>query len=247
MTVSAPSTSATPLPAPSRVVHQEEALAWLARTGVVPGAALVTSLPDVSEVAGMGDRVERWRPWFVEAARACIRAVPDDSVALFFQTDIKRDGEWVDKGFLVQKAAELEGAAQLFHKVVCRVPPGLASFGRPAWAHLLAFSRRLRLDPGHSTADVLPEPGEMSWARAMGIAPCRVACSFVKRETRATTVLDPFCGLGSALAVANVLGLDAIGVELSAKRAERARRLRVDPERWQFLRDRAERPPESEG
>jgi tRNA G10 N-methylase Trm11 len=40
-------------------------------------------------------------------------------------------------------------------------------------------------------------------------------------------VVDPFCGLGSALAVANALGMDAIGVELSRKRAEKARELKV--------------------
>ena len=45
------------------------------------------------------------------------------------------------------------------------------------------------------------------------------------RPTR--VVVDPFCGLGTALAVANVMGLDAVGVELSAKRAEKARSLAV--------------------
>ncbi|MEI8255492.1 MAG: SAM-dependent methyltransferase, partial [Deltaproteobacteria bacterium] len=39
------------------------------------------------------------------------------------------------------------------------------------------------------------------------------------------TVLDPFCGIGSMLAVANAHGMDAVGVELSAKRAARARTL----------------------
>jgi tRNA G10 N-methylase Trm11 len=40
-------------------------------------------------------------------------------------------------------------------------------------------------------------------------------------------VVDPFCGLGSVLAVANSMGLDAIGVEIVAKRARRARGLRI--------------------
>jgi tRNA G10 N-methylase Trm11 len=38
-------------------------------------------------------------------------------------------------------------------------------------------------------------------------------------------VVDPFCGHGTILAVANEHGLDAVGVELSAKRARKARRL----------------------
>jgi tRNA G10 N-methylase Trm11 len=37
-------------------------------------------------------------------------------------------------------------------------------------------------------------------------------------------VVDPFCGQGSALAAANAHGLDAIGVELSRRRAAAARK-----------------------
>ena len=40
-----------------------------------------------------------------------------------------------------------------------------------------------------------------------------------------TTVVDPFCGTGSVLAAANAIGLEAIGVELSRRRAARARKL----------------------
>ena len=54
-----------------------------------------------------------------------------------------------------------------------------------------------------------------------------VACRFLLDCTGSRTVVDPFCGLGSALAVANALGMDAIGVELSRKRAEKARELKV--------------------
>jgi tRNA G10 N-methylase Trm11 len=40
-------------------------------------------------------------------------------------------------------------------------------------------------------------------------------------------VVDPFCGVGTVLAVANETGLDAIGVELNRKRARKARTLTV--------------------
>jgi tRNA G10 N-methylase Trm11 len=40
-------------------------------------------------------------------------------------------------------------------------------------------------------------------------------------------VFDPFCGVGTVLAVANALGLDALGVEKSRKRCEQARALTV--------------------
>jgi tRNA G10 N-methylase Trm11 len=38
-------------------------------------------------------------------------------------------------------------------------------------------------------------------------------------------VLDPFCGQGTVLALANAFGFDAIGVDLSKKRCKIARNL----------------------
>jgi tRNA G10 N-methylase Trm11 len=67
----------------------------------------------------------------------------------------------------------------------------------------------------------------MTWARAMPLEACAAVARFLLAHTRCRTVVDPFCGLGSMLAVANAHGLDAIGVELSRQRAERARALVV--------------------
>ncbi len=210
--------------APARTVHCGDGLAWLeARAPLPEGHALATSLPDASELPALGS--EGWRRWFVDAAELVCRAAADQAPAIFFQTDVKRDGAWVDKAYLVQQGAERAGSRLLWHKVVCRVPPGVATFGRPAYAHLLCFSRRLSLDPGRSTADVLPGLGAMPWPRAMGTAACEAVVRFLVSETDCRTVVDPFCGLGTLLAVANAAGLDAVGVELSRRRAHRAGRL----------------------
>ena len=113
----------------------------------------------------------------------------------------------------------------MWHKVVCRAPAGMTTFGRPAYAHLLCFSNGLRLEKGQASADVLPRLGEMTWARAMGVEACEAVAVFLKTHTTCKTIVDPFCGVGTMLAVANRHGFDAIGVELSAKRAEKARLL----------------------
>lgn len=201
---------------------------------------MVTSLPDVTEArlvkagrpapgvpnpdsAALGD----WQAWFVGTAALILSRLPDDSAAIFYQTDIKRGGAWIDKGYLVQRGAEQAGARLLWHKVVCRKPPGTVTFGRPAWAHLLAFSRGLTESPGDATADVLAEPGEMTWSRAIPLAACQLACRWIAAHTHAHTVVDPFCGVGTALAVANAMGLSAVGVELSRRRAAKARTLQL--------------------
>jgi hypothetical protein len=213
---------------PSRIVHQTDAVAWLARDPLPADHALVTSLPDSSE---LNLAFDAWQTWFTDAAELVCRAAAESSVAVFFQTDVKREGRWIDKSFLVQLGAQRAGAHLLWHKIVCRAPAGVTTFGRPAYAHLLCFSRGLRLQPSQSSPDVLPRLGAMTWPRAMGIAACEATCEFLIAHTPCRTVVDPFCGVGSMLAVANAYGLDAVGVELSAKRAARARTLTIAPSR----------------
>jgi hypothetical protein len=207
-------------------VHCTDAVAWLQTQGVLTGCSIVTSLPDVSELSGLS--LPEWKRWFVDAARLVLSRLPEDGVALFYQTDIKPSGVWVDKGYLCSRAAEEEGCETLFHKVVCRKPAGTITFGRPSYSHLLCYARGVRANLARATADVLPELGEMTWTKGMGVAACVTACRFILEHTPSHTVVDPFCGLGTALAVANALGLDAVGVELSPKRARRARNLRLE-------------------
>ncbi len=208
------------------MIHTGDGVAWLREHTPLPADhSIITSLPDSSEVPALG--FEGWRRWFSATSALICDAVAPNAAAIFFQTDVKRDGTWVDKAYLVQRGAEAAGSALLWHKVVCRAPAGTTTFGRPAYAHLLCFSKALRLEKGQSTADVMPRLGEMTWARAMGVEACVAAVRFLSQHAAARVVVDPFCGLGTALAVANALGLDGVGVELSAKRAEKARELVV--------------------
>lgn len=204
----------------SRVVHHGDGIAFLADR-LPADHAIVTSLPDHGELPELG--VDGWRTWFVATVALACRAVADDAVAIFYQTDVKHDGRWIDKGHLVMCGADAVGSHALWHKIVCRVAPGTIAFGRPAYAHCICVSRTRRLLPGASTPDVLPSLGIMSWSRAMGTAACDAAVKFAA-STGARAIVDPFCGVGSVLAAANAHGLDAIGVERSRRRAGRARK-----------------------
>ncbi len=212
---------------PNREVHCADAIPWLRGCGVIPGASAVTSLPDVSEV---GLALPVWREWFLEAVRLVVEAVPAEGVALFFQSDIKRDGAWIDKGAMVVRAAEDAGARVLFHKIVCRRPPGLLTYGRPGFTHLIAVSRALRCPEVLALPDIITDAGRQPWVRAMGIRAAAHAVRFARDVAGAKTILDPFCGVGTVPAVANALGLAAIGIEKSRKRAEQSRLLTVRPE-----------------
>ena len=210
-----------------RSVYCEDALRWLQTNGPIQGASLLTSLPDWSEFPGF--TLRDWEQWFTDAAATVLQACPEDGVAVFCQTDIKHEGLWVDKSWLIGQAARAVNVSLLWHKVVCRVPVGSITFGRPAYAHLQCFSRGLRLSPGRSTADVVPG-GKPARSRGMGLEVCRLVCRFVREHTRSHTLVAPFCGTGLALAVAEQSGLQAVGIELSRKRARAAERMQAPGE-----------------
>lgn len=207
---------------PRREVLHQDALAWLTQHPAHPGASLLCSLPDVSEV---GLPPARWPDLFAEAARLCLLAVPEEGVVVFFQTDNRQDGRQLSKaGMILAAAARLE-VPMLWHKIVLRRPPGTKTMGRPGYSHLLAFSRRATLPVERSSPDVLPDMGEVDWSHGMGQAAAREAITTIRRASPTTTlVLAPFCGRGMALRIANEAGLDALGIELNRKRAEAAAR-----------------------
>lgn len=212
-----------------REVVCADAIPWLRERGVIAGACAVTSLPDVSEV---GVALDVWKEWFRGAVRLVVDAVPAESAAIFFQSDIKRDGEWIDKGAMVTRVAEEAGARILFHKIVLRRPAGMLTAGRPGFTHLIAVSRAMKCPDMLPIPDVIAEAGEQKWVRAMGVRAAGHAVRFARDCVgpalgRAPVVVDPFCGVGTVLAVANALGLEALGVEKARKRAEQARELRV--------------------
>jgi hypothetical protein len=208
-----------------RVVHHTEALAWLRAQETIADASFVTSLPDVSELPSL--TFDAWRRWFVEAAATVMRSVCDDGVALFFQSDIRRGGLWVDKSALIAEAAAEIRMNLLYHKIVCRLPPGTTTFGRASYAHLVGYARAAR-PPRSAGPDVLPDGGPRPGRKAMGVNACIEACRLVLSETPTRTIVDPFCGWGTALAVANAMGLHSVGVDLSARMCRRARALQID-------------------
>lgn len=209
---------------PSRTVVHGDALAWLATTPATPGTSVITSVPDVSETTL---DLDAWRTWTIDVVRLLLRWVPEEGVVIFFQSDIRRGGTWVDKGYLVQRGVELEGASLVWHKIVCRKPAGTVSYGRSTYSHMICAARTPREPPRHASADVLPDAGLMTWSRAMGANACIAACKYLRDETATRVVVDPFCGQGTALAVANSMGFDAIGVDTAARRCRAARKLQI--------------------
>lgn len=208
-----------------REVFCTDAIEWLINFNEKQGFSFLGSLPDYSEFPTL--TLEEWKNWFQETAELILSKTSPDGVTIFFQSDIKHESLWVDKSFIVQKAAEKLGHNLLWHKILCRMSPGTITFGRPSYSHMLCFSKTVRPDLGKSTADVVADIGEKTWVRGMGLEASLIASEFVLKQTQTKTLVNPFCGEGSALAAANFVGLNAIGIERSPKRAEKARVLKV--------------------
>jgi hypothetical protein len=217
-----------------RSVFCEDAIQWLETREVQLGCSLVSSMPDISEFPGYS--LADWKNWFINTATLILSKTAPEGVTIFYQSDIKFEGTWVDKGYLCQKAAEAMGHELLWHKIICRSPAGIATFGRPAYSHMLCFSKNLKADISKSTPDVIPDLGDKTWQRGMGLEACLMAAKFIAEQTPSKTIINPFCGEGSMLAAASVYELEGIGIERSPKRAEKARRLELIKEKsgWAF-------------
>jgi len=223
----------------SRDVRYMDASAFFDQHDVLDGYVF-TSMPDIVEAGLCGDP-QAYVALIKRFVRAIVGRLPPRAIAIFYQSDSKIAGEWLDKSFVIQAAAAEVGGRLLWHKIVLFAFPAhhISGKGRPQYSHMLALAKGVRNDEAWvhnaSTPDVLLR-GDMPWARAMGVTACDVAirflCAAIAHEAGRPgaprpRVIDPFCGQGTALAVANEYGLDALGVELNRKRCDAARTLRL--------------------
>lgn len=211
---------------PKREVVCADALPWIRDVGTFSSDSMIlTSLPDVSEVVEF--------------------ALPSGGVAVFYQTDIRLAGiGQVSKSYLVLHAAsQVSGVRLKWHKIV-----HFGTVDQPTWnaiqfTHLLCFARSLGLprvgvttetdpvvDLGSTLPDILERgskpPGLRKGACCMGIhATASVLKWVVRRLPGVRKVIDPFCGAGTVLAIANEYGLDALGIDISPKRIKQAKQL----------------------
>lgn len=209
---------------PRREVIVDDALAFT-RSRAFDGCSFVSSIPDVSET---GMSFPAWQKWFAETARLFAEKTPVDGLLVLTQTDIRKDGRWIDKGFMVQHALVDSGMTLLARKVICRRPTGSVSSARASFTHLLVWSKGLLIEGSRpdTIPDVMPDGGNVTWTRGLGEKAALACVDLVKRYAPASlTVVDPFCGEGMVLAAANHRGLGAIGCERNTKRAVKAGRL----------------------
>ena len=213
----------------NRHVFRHNTVEWL-RTGrsdagedLLPeGGAynIVTGLPDISEIKPRLTPAE-YEAWCEEMVARLVDGLAPEQVAIFIVTPGRYSGEggsWLDKGYLCQLGARRARARCVWQKVVLvQDSAGRRRGGvRPGFVNFLCFSRAHRVPADFATVDVLPDRGHMSWSHAIGEAACAAAVEYIVDHVGGPLV-NPFCGYGSALAVANACGIDAYGMDISLK------------------------------
>mmetsp|Transcript_166913 Transcript_166913/g.530752 ORF Transcript_166913/g.530752 Transcript_166913/m.530752 type:complete len:343 (-) Transcript_166913:70-1098(-) len=221
--------------------------------GLPEGCCVLTGVPDIHEVDPEGKMgMDGWEQWFQHIVQLVLRRLPKGSLAIFMQTDVKqlsrgggsvsqgsalggasgseegRYWRWVDKAHLALLAAEkVPGSRLLWHKIIFSgnlSGGGGRNSGVAGYSHYLCFTVGDELEPIDSFPfpDVLRK-GLTTWIAGSGAQSLEEVISYL-RVRGCKLVVDPFCGEGAVLAVANAYGMGALGVEISKKRAKLAQR-----------------------
>lgn len=198
---------------PIREVYCEDANIWILDKQF---DIIITSLPDMEEV---GTTLGNWQEWIKITCNNIINSSNDNSVIFFYQTDRKYNGRIIDKKTMISQVFLSRGYNNILSKIVLRREPNKIDLFRPTYTNLFGFSRAIK--SGATTPDVI-YAGKMIYNNAMGFNAVEVCINFLKAKKLEGTILDPFCGQGSVLKIANDLGYNAIGVDILQEQVNKA-------------------------
>ena len=233
-----------------RTVLLRDALEWmqdLGPEGFPENSCVITSLPDWSEIKkGQNMSLKSYVDWFRRALELLFKSCREGTMIIFFQTDICSGGVWLNKAALICQEADNGRAVLLWHKIT--FDPAAVNIprrgGSADYSHLLCFmvlkdavdprreevcrdDGRAALSARCSIPDLIPR-GRKVYAQGMGTEVITQVLEWLCKVQPATEIIvDPFCGRGTVLALANQHGLSALGVDLDAACAKAAQRLDV--------------------
>jgi len=196
------------------------AIRWLEEQPDNSLPSAVTGIPDTHTIQKDMTTAEYMQ--FIRIASSLImKKVRPDQYCIFILTDRKGDGIWIDKGHQIIDMALSLDMKQLWHKII--VNKQSVNFIMASYSHFLCFSKAGT--PGKPTPDVM-ERGDIVYRYATGQIPTRIAIEFLAGKT--DTVLDPFVGQGTVVAMANAYGMKGIGIDIDPEQCEKAKLLKLE-------------------
>ena len=142
--------------------------------------------------------------------------------------------KYIDKSHLLATAAKKANCVLMWKKITLNSVLEKRSYHRPTYSDLICFGKgepeaddsKYTAPPKYNAEDFgVPDVitrGEMLWAKGVGIDAAILGINFLKYIGKSSLIIDPFCGVGTILAVANYYGMDSFGVELSPKRSKQS-------------------------
>jgi len=203
---------------PKRIVYCKDALEWLAIHPLSQNS-IVTSIPDMNEVHLT---YNAYIDFLRKAARLCLTATTPSGYTIFLQTDRKYKG-LLSKSYFIQDEAFKAGFRLLWHKIVLRTLPGKTDLFRPTFSHMLCFSKEGAI--GVPFPDII-ERGDISYSNAFGVEAVSAVIQFLKKQ-QINTITDPFVGSGTTLAVAELFGLNSLGLDIDPLQCKKARSAKI--------------------
>lgn len=231
--------------------NTNEWIQTIPKDGLGEKVSIFTSLPDISEMPHIyhGYMIEEYKLWFKNTIVDLMMRLSVGNYIILLQSDTRmmnndREAfEWVDKSHLASCAADITGCTLAWHKLVMTCKENhKRSTARPSYSHLLCYVKnppQEHVSELKGISDVsknkisyrtslfaVPDVfyrGEMLWPKGIGLDCCYVGVMFLKHIAKAELIVDPFCGIGTVLAMANALGVNAKGVEISKKRCKWSR------------------------
>jgi hypothetical protein len=112
----------------------------------------------------------------------------------------------------------------IWHKIALRTEVGKADLFRPTYSHMLCYSKEGPI--GIPVTDVV-QRGTVTYANGFGIDAVTLVIKFLKKH-KITSVVDPFVGSGTVVAVANAMGLKGVGVDIDKAQCAKAKALQIN-------------------
>ena len=219
---------------------QLDAVMWLKNSSeVFPGSVFtgvpdILDIPEISSISDLNDRHIKYIIWFECVLESIFNRIQEGQFAIFSQTDAKLIDEngyliaWIDKSCICSRIAAKCHCNLLWHKLCVdsdSSPTSEPSGYRPGYTHLLCYGKGtsgIYHISQFQVPDVI-DRGAMIWQKAIGLEACVLGIAFLMNVAKTSIVINPFCGHGTILAVANYFHVAALGVEILPSRAKQSR------------------------
>lgn len=201
-----------------RKIIVADSLKWLATQKELPN--VITGICDLDETTM---DFNNYIKFFNKIAELIFKKLSKDGYAIFTQTDRKYNKEWIDKSYILTKCAYKYGLKLVWHKIILNRAVGGTDLFRPTYSHILCYT--YNGTSGAATPDVL-NISERSYKNGTPLAAAELCIDFIKKYNKKNTdIIDPFVGQGTIVALANKMGLNAIGIDIDSEQAKKAEKL----------------------